>query len=296
MPAQSTSADKKHQAQQARRQAALNSANHRRVRPRAAAVAATAPASNSTVAVSGVFAAQAQTEAAASAPDEALGGIFLSSDPGIEMSGADADSADTELEVLCELADTNPAALGPDLGSVRQLCRNRRKALSSRGKAAIPGKTSAPKRGGNVARAMAYAAGQISGRDLARLRRQEMASKGRGDTPAARPSGRVRPTQAPPKVETGTTLSGQGVTGTQVERTQTVTGNESGTCRAVTGTEYVGAEQFATFCGTQPEPNVPKVGISITGGGRAVSGTEVGRSEKVTGDEQGSCASVTGSE
>jgi hypothetical protein len=97
-------------------------------------------------------------------------------------------------------------------------------------------------------------------------------------------------------VETGTTLSGHEVTGTQVERTTSVTGNESGTCRSITGTEYVGTEQFATFCGDKPEPNPPKVGVSVTGSGEAVTGTEVGRSEKVTGDEHGSCVSVTGSE
>jgi hypothetical protein len=208
----------------------------------------------------------------------------------------DDDSVSEEIDALCEIADSNPGVLGSDLNNVRQLCRNRRKAMSTRGKAAVPGKNSASRNGGNAARAMAYAAGQINGRDLAKLRRQEMADKGRGDAPASRPSGRVRPNSAPPKVETGTTLSGQEVTGTQVERTTTVTGNESGTCSPITGTEYVGTEQFATFCGVKPEPNPPKVGISVTGAGKPVSGSEVGRSEKVTGDEHGSCASVTGSE
>jgi len=305
MPAQSTSADKKHQAQQARRQAALNSASNRRGRKKAPIVAV--PTKSSPVETSKIPVVGALTDAVSSTPDKELEDLFLSpeiarsSSISEELSASiSTDSGDSgseeELEVLCEIADSNPTALGSDLSSVRQLCRNRRKALSSRGKSAVPGKNSASRRGGNAARAMAYAAGQISGRDLARLRREEMANKGRGDAPASRPSGRVKPTTAPPKVETGTTLSGQEVTGTQVERTTTVTGNESGTCRPITGTEYVGTEQFATFCGVQPEPNVPKVGISVTGAGRPVSGTEVGRSEKVTGDEHGSCSSVTGSE
>ncbi len=305
MPAQSTtSADKKQQAQQARRKAAVNSASNRRGRKKVTAV----PAQNSQVGSNNVSAFGSDSNNVSSAPEKELEDHFLSPDiASVHKSESvaeaisnsirtDDDSVSEEIDALCEIADSNPGVLGSDLNNVRQLCRNRRKAMSTRGKAAVPGKNSASRNGGNAARAMAYAAGQINGRDLAKLRRQEMADKGRGDAPASRPSGRVRPNSAPPKVETGTTLSGQEVTGTQVERTTTVTGNESGTCSPITGTEYVGTEQFATFCGVKPEPNPPKVGISVTGAGKPVSGSEVGRSEKVTGDEHGSCASVTGSE
>ena len=75
-----------------------------------------------------------------------------------------------------------------------------------------------------------------------------------------------------------------------------MTGNEAGTCRTITGTEYVGAEQFGEFCGTLPEPSPSKVGASSTSRGRRVTGTEVGRSSKVTGDEHGACKRVTGTE
>lgn len=307
MPAQSTSADKKHQAQQARRQAALKSANNRRGRQKASAIGVPTqnrPSESNSSSVIG-----SQPDAVSSAPEKELEDLFLSPDVAnvaksntvaeaisASISNEADESASEEIDALCEIADSNPTALGSDLSNVRQLCRNRRKALSTRGKAAVPGKNSSSRRGGNAARAMAYAAGQINGRDVAKLRRQEMADRGRGDAPKSRPSGRVRPNSAPPKVETGTTLSGHEVSGTQVERTTSVTGNESGTCREITGTEYVGTEQFATFCGTQPGPNPPKVGMSVTGSGKPVSGTEIGRSEKVTGDEQGSCVSVTGSE
>lgn len=128
----------------------------------------------------------------------------------------------------------------------------------------------------------------------ARQRRIEQSLKGRGNAPAARPTGRVRP--APPKVEVGTTLSGSEVTGTQVERTGRVTGNEPGTCRTVTGTEYIGAEQYGKFCGTAPAPAAAKVGVSTTSRGRSVTGTEVGRIARVTGDENGTCKRVTGTE
>ncbi len=127
-----------------------------------------------------------------------------------------------------------------------------------------------------------------------RLRRIEQSMRGRGDAAPCRPCGRVRP--EPAKVEIGTTLSGSTVTGNQVERTTRVTGNEAGSCRAVTGTEYIGAEQFGDLCGTLPEPSPAKVGASSTGRGGRVTGTEVGRSTRVTGDEHGTCKRVTGTE
>ncbi|HSN32758.1 MAG TPA: CsoS2 family carboxysome shell protein, partial [Ideonella sp.] len=122
----------------------------------------------------------------------------------------------------------------------------------------------------------------------------EQSIKGRGDAAPCRPCGRIKP--EPPKVEIGTTLAGGTVTGNQVERTSRVTGNEAGTCRTVTGTEYVGAEQFGEFCGTLPEPAPAKVGTTSTSRGRRVTGTEVGRSTRVTGDETGTCKRVTGTE
>lgn len=128
----------------------------------------------------------------------------------------------------------------------------------------------------------------------ARQRRMEQSLKGRGDAPPCRPCGRVRP--EPPKVEIGTTLAGSTITGNQVERTSRITGNEAGTCRTITGTEYIGAEQFGEFCGTLPTASPAKVGTSSTSRGRRVTGTEVGRSSKVTGDEHGTCKRVTGSE
>ena len=132
-----------------------------------------------------------------------------------------------------------------------------------------------------------------SGRHAARQHRERQCM-GRGDAPSCRPSGRLRP--VPKKVEFGTTLSGSLVSGSQVERTMQVTGNEAGTCRTVTGTEYVGSEQFEQFCGTRPEAAAAKVGVSETSRGSLMTGTQVGRSVRVTGDESGSCKTVTGTE
>lgn len=99
---------------------------------------------------------------------------------------------------------------------------------------------------------------------------------------------------AAPKVAQLNTLRGTGVTGTHVGRSEKVTGDEPGSCRRVTGDEYVGSQQFQTFCGTSPEAEAPKVGFSITNRNQVVSGTRTGRSEKVTGDEPGTCKAVTG--
>ncbi|MBU2641825.1 MAG: CsoS2 family carboxysome shell protein [Gammaproteobacteria bacterium] len=128
----------------------------------------------------------------------------------------------------------------------------------------------------------------------AQQRRIDQSLRGRGDAPPCRPCGRVKP--EPPKVEFGTTLAGTPVSGNQVERTASVTGNESGSCRAITGTEYIGTEQFSQFCNSKPAASPSKVGASTTSRGGRVTGTEVGRSEKVTGDETGTCKRVTGTE
>ncbi len=99
------------------------------------------------------------------------------------------------------------------------------------------------------------------------------------------------------KVGESTTSSGQTVTGTQANRSVKTTGNEASTCRSITGTEYLGAEVFQTFCQSAPEPTTPaKVRVTATSHGNRVTGNEVGRSEKVTGDEPGTCKNVTGTE
>ncbi len=151
---------------------------------------------------------------------------------------------------------------------------------------------------GNGAGAAPPAASQLGqGRRAAMQRRQAMATRGRSDAAQPRPSGRVRPREeaaVAPKVEEGHTLAGQRVTGTQVERTARVTGNEPGSCRAVTGTEYIGGEQFDRLCGTRPAPAAPKVLGGRTDRGQAFTGTLVDRPARVTGGEQGADRAVTG--
>lgn len=194
------------------------------------------------------------------------------------------------LEAMCSLVDADPSS--PP--SVRQLCQERRRALSSQGRTAqrnTAGRPNGMRRNGN-GRGMP---GNLRGRDAAKARREELCLNGRGNDPACRPSGRVRAAKVPAKVELGKTLSGTPVTGNLVDRSGKMTG-VPGTCRPITGTEYIGAEQFSQLCAATPEPAPAKVGVGSTSRSQRVSGTQLGRGTRVTGDEHGACKNVTGDE
>lgn len=98
------------------------------------------------------------------------------------------------------------------------------------------------------------------------------------------------------KVGMGSTSRGQRVTGTEIGRSNKVTGDEHGSCTTVTGNEYLSVEKVEAFCGTAPEAGPAKVSVLDTRDGQAVTGTAVGRSPKVTGDEAGACNKLTGSQ
>jgi len=100
---------------------------------------------------------------------------------------------------------------------------------------------------------------------------------------------------APSKVGASETLRGGSVTGTMVGRRERMTGDEAGSCRNVTGDDYVGQEQYNGFCSAKTDaPTDMKVGVSTTGKGLSVTGTMTGRSDHVTGNEPGTCKAVTG--
>ena len=190
------------------------------------------------------------------------------------------------IEAVCAIADDEPMAVsGPIASAVRQLCQERRRALSSQGKMAA-----------KFSKIKTAATSGLTGRAAAQARRAELCENGRGNDPACRPTGRVRSRVAPAKVEIGTTLSGTPVSGTQVERSSKVTGVETGSCRAITGTEYIGAEQYQTLCASTPPAAPAKVSVSNTSRGQRVSGVEVDLSVKMTGGESGACKTVTGTE
>lgn len=205
-------------------------------------------------------------------------------------------------------------ALAPAVSAARQ----RRQALSQSGKSALVAQASTRRPMQAVSEPVASAANLaavvppqdrqqainkgVTSRQVAMQRRMVRALVGRSDTASdsPRPSGRVREKNqsaaVPPKVVQGHTLSGQSVTGTLMDSSRKVTGNEAGACRNITGTEYLGLEQFNALCGTRPAPGPAKVGVSSTLREQKVTGTEVGRSARVTGDEVGACRGITGTE
>ncbi|WP_242469373.1 CsoS2 family carboxysome shell protein [Rhabdochromatium marinum] len=178
----------------------------------------------------------------------------------------------------------------------RMLSQARRAAQSGRGKAA----TNAPTSAAGLAR---QANPKLSGRELSQRVRAQRSHNGGAGEPKSAPTGRLRPNAAARgaadqhwKVGVSETAAGQTVTGTRVGRSPKTTGDESSTCRAVTGTEYMGADIFREFCHTEPRRGVLKVGVSPSGQGNSITGNEVGRSTRVTGDEPGSCTRVTGTD
>ncbi len=211
--------------------------------------------------------------------------------------------AETQLRPAAAVSAPSMPVSTHDMPTGRALARARRAALAQEGKTGLKRVAVAAKIAATLPHHdwQAAIAKGATGRQVAMQRRKVLSLTGRVATglPAARPSGRMRARQvipAPPKVEEGHTLSGRPVTGTMVERSPKVTGNEPGSCRVITGTEYIGTEQYTQICNTRPEPGPAKVTVSSTLRGHKVSGTEVGRSPKVTGDEHGACRQVTGTE
>ena len=189
----------------------------------------------------------------------------------------------------------------PNYNPSRALVLARREALSKRGKSAS---TPSSSTAASVAR---QSHPDITTRELAQKVRElksKVGSAGSARNSGSRPTGPNRngarqaaAADAHWKVGVSETSRGQVVTGTQANRSPKTTGNEAATCRPITGTEYLGAEVFQTFCQSAPSATQPpKVRVTATTHGNRVTGNEVGRSEKVTGDEPGTCKSITGTE
>jgi len=139
-----------------------------------------------------------------------------------------------------------------------------------------------------------------STREIAQQVRAERCAHGKtcatgGSRPMRKPRNHK---DAPSKVGESETLHGQSVSGTQVgQGEKKMTGAESGACQLVSGTEYLGSEEFSKNCDVQPTPQPAKVTQTQTTRGQVVSGTtKVGRGDKMTGNETGTCSSITGTE
>lgn len=246
--------------------------------------------------------APAQTAATQSAPANPAG---TKRDCGCGCNGEKragsaprTDAQTTQLSGKSGVAIRSRVQQNLNMNSSRAASLARRQAMSQRGKAGLNGS------GMSEAQSARAANPKLSGRELAKKVRADRCKNGNTGKKKTEPVGRMRPNRdssesgaasdAPWKVGQSQTGRGQTLTGSIVGRSSRVTGNEPGTCKNITGVEYIGADQSKMFCSNGSQPGPGKVGISKTLRGGTMTGTMVGRSSRVTGDEPGSCRNVTG--
>ena len=103
------------------------------------------------------------------------------------------------------------------------------------------------------------------------------------------------PTPKDRKVGMSATLMGKSVTGTMTDRSNIVTGNEAGTCKALTGTPYAGHEQTEAFC---PAPDkamaMARARKGTTNVGPSMTGIQPGINGVMTGNAKGACETLPG--
>ncbi len=167
----------------------------------------------------------------------------------------------------------------------RMMSRARRAATSGRGKAGLEAHSK-----GNASASLARQANPaISGRDLARVVRESRSKGGSRGNVTAAPVRIRRPRSA---------AEAKVISGTKVGHTEKLTGDEVGLCHTgVTGTHYMSAEVFDSFCqGDSPKAPLKVETTKTLSGSHVTSGGKVGGSTVMTGAEAGSCRGVTGSE
>ncbi len=91
-----------------------------------------------------------------------------------------------------------------------------------------------------------------------------------------------------------TTWEDQHVTGLDVEHNSRVTGDEQGLCDAVTGTPYVGPNQFQTSCSAENEEKTEQRISSKFASANFISGDVLSSANHVTGTQRGSEHDITG--
>lgn len=177
----------------------------------------------------------------------------------------------------------------------RDVARERRRAGARSGKPGLQQPQDAPAAAQSAAASESGAkdsAAVGTGRAYASYVRAARSTRGRGDAPACRPTGRCRPQSLltyAPKVAVSTTEGGEHVTGVRIGRGKNVTGDEPGATIAVTGAQYLGKEQ-----GIISRPGGQKVGAARTAAGLVVTGTQVRSAVSVTGDESNAAIFITG--
>ena len=90
------------------------------------------------------------------------------------------------------------------------------------------------------------------------------------------------------------TWGDQHVTGLDVEHNLRVTGDEQGLCDAITGTPYVGPNQFQTSCSAENEEKTERRISSKLASDNYISGDVLSSANHVTGTQRGSEHNITG--
>jgi hypothetical protein len=114
-----------------------------------------------------------------------------------------------------------------------------------------------------------------------------------------------RDRQRTPALES--TESGLAITGSAVGRSQRVTGDETGSCRGITGTQYLAPARLQGDCGGSAAASAngttridPVTGAKVTTAqswtGQRITGVDIEYNKNVTGDAPGTCSSITGTQ
>lgn len=97
------------------------------------------------------------------------------------------------------------------------------------------------------------------------------------------------------KVGVSRTQKGKAVSGTLTGRSGKVTGDEPGTCKAITGTPYAGAEQYRSYCEPeQAQMAAARTRVQRGTPGSVMTGQQPGIGGTLTGAEKGACETVSG--
>ncbi|WP_306006419.1 CsoS2 family carboxysome shell protein [Aquicoccus porphyridii] len=105
-----------------------------------------------------------------------------------------------------------------------------------------------------------------------------------------------RSRESEPPVEQ--TLNGHAVSGTAIGRSVRVTGDESGAHRGLTGTQYLAPSGHQATQAPESGRADPATGTKVTASqtwrGQTITGPQMEHNERVTGSEQGTCQTLTG--
>jgi hypothetical protein len=161
--------------------------------------------------------------------------------------------------------------------------------------ASIPGKVgnSATLRGSNISGTMVGRGKKVTGDEPGSCRNVT------GDDYIGQEqyTGFCKTTPAPTdrKVGVSQTMTGKPVSGTLTGRSGRVTGDEPGTCKAITGTPYAGAEQYKSYCDDKSKALASaRMRRPASTAGAPMTGLQPGIDSTMTGNDKGRCESVSG--